>query len=134
MNKLKRQDLIYPELSYKIVGCAFDVHNSLGGGYYEKYYQRAMAEALAKSGLKFKQQVYYPLNYQGKIVGKNFIDFLVEDKIVVEIKKGNRYSKKHIDQVLNYLKLSGLKLAILINFGSESVSFKRIVNFSSISD
>jgi GxxExxY protein len=58
------------------------------------------------------------------------LDFLVENKIVVEIKKGNRFSKRHIDQVIEYLKASNLKLAILINFGTQGVTFKRIVNFS----
>ena len=58
------------------------------------------------------------------------MDFVIENKIVVEIKKGDRYSSRHINQILEYLKLSGLKLAILINFGSEEVSFKRIINIS----
>lgn len=128
---LKRNDLIYPELSYKIIGCAFDVYNSLGGGHHEKYYQRALAEAFKERGLNITQQVYYPLAFKGKIVGKNFLDFLIDDKLIVEIKKGNNFSKKHIDQVLEYLKISKIKLAILINFGLNEVSFKRIVNFNS---
>ncbi len=128
---LKRNDLIYPELSYKIIGCAFDVYNSLGGGHHEKYYQRALAEMFKEKGLNTTQQVYYPLAFNGKIVGKNFLDFLVENKLIVEIKKGNNFSKKHIDQVLEYLKNSKIKLAILINFGLNEVSFKRIVNFDS---
>jgi len=127
---LKRKDLIYPELSYKIIGCAFDVYNSLGGGHHEKYYQRALAEAFTREKLKFQQQISLPLKYKEKIVGRNFLDFLVENKIVVEIKKGNRFSKRHIDQVIEYLKASNLKLAILINFGTQGVTFKRIVNFS----
>ncbi len=131
MNELKRKDLVYPNLSYKIIGCAFDVHNSLGDGHHEKYYQRALAESFRQNNINFKQQVYFPLQYRGKIVGRNFLDFLVEDKIVVEIKKGNRYSKKHVNQVLEYLKMTNTKLAILINFGSDGVSFKRVVNFNS---
>ena len=129
MNSLKRNDLIYPELSYKVVGCAFDVHNVLGEGHHEKYYQRALAEALKEKGLKTTEQVYYPVVFNGKIVGKNFFDFLIDDKLIVEIKKGNNFSKRHIDQVLEYLKTSKIKLAILINFGSTEVSFKRIINF-----
>ncbi len=131
MKELRREDLIYPALSYKIVGCAFDVHNELGGGHHEKYYQRALAEALRNHNLIFKEQVYYSLKYHGKIVGKGFVDFIVNDKIIVEIKKGDRYSKRHIDQVLEYLKLNDFKLAILVNFGSDKVSFTRIVNFNS---
>lgn len=131
MKELRREDLIYPELSYKIIGCAFDVHNELGGGHHEKYYQRALAESFRHHNLIFKEQVYYSLKYLGKIVGKGFVDFIVNDKIIVEIKKGDRYSKKHIDQVLEYLKLNDFKLAILVNFGSDKVSFARIVNFNS---
>ena len=128
--KLKRKDILYPELSYKIIGCAFDVYNTLGSGHSEKYYQKALAEAFSKRGLKFQEQISFPLKYNSKIIGRNFLDFLVENQIVVEIKKGNRFSKTHIDQVMEYLKLSKLKLAILIDFGSEGVMFKRIVNFN----
>ncbi len=129
--EIKRKDLIFPELSYKVIGCAFDVYNSLGGGHHEKYYQRALAEAFKNRGLKAIEQVYYPMIYNGNIIGKNFLDFLIDNKLVVEIKKGNKFSKRHIDQVLEYLKISKIKLAILINFGSSEVSFKRIINFDS---
>jgi GxxExxY protein len=128
---VKRKDLLFPELSYKIVGSAFDVHNNLGSGHYEKYYQKALAESFSKNQLKYQEQIYLPLKYNNKIVGKNFLDFLVEEKVVVEIKKDSRFAKSHINQVLEYLKLSNLQLAILINFGSESVSFKRIININS---
>lgn len=129
MADLKRKDLILPELSYKIVGCAFDVHNSIGSGHPEKYYQKALATSFKKAGIIFEEQVYCALKYQDEIIGKNFLDFLVDKKIVVEIKKGKHYAKKNIDQVLEYLKISGLKLALLIHFGNESVGFQRVVNF-----
>jgi len=125
---LKRKDILYPDLSYKIIGCAFDVYNSLGSGHSEKYYQKALCEALSSQKLKFVQQISFPLKYHQNIIGRKFLDFLVENKIVVEIKKGDRFSKTHIDQVLEYLKLSHLKLAILINFGAHGVTFKRIIN------
>ena len=121
-------DLIYPELSYKIVGCAFVAYNQLGNGHSEKIYQRALAEELGIRRIEFKEQVYVPLLYKGRSIGKIFLDFWVEDKIVVEIKKGNKYSRRHIEQVLQYIKSTDLRLAILINFGSSEVSFKRIVN------
>lgn len=127
---LQRQDLLYPELSYRIVGSAFDVHNELGSGHSEKYYQKALAEAFSKNNLKFKEQISFPISYNNKMIGRKILDFLVEDKIIVEIKKGERFSKSNIDQVLEYLKTSSLKLAILINFGNEGVMFKRIINFS----
>jgi GxxExxY protein len=129
-NKLRRKDILYPELSYDIIGCAFDVYNSLGSGHLERYYQKALTEAFLEKGFKSSQQVSFPLNYKGKIIGRKFLDFLIEDKLVVEIKKGQRFSKTHIDQVMEYLKTSNLKLAILINFGAQGVTFKRLVNFS----
>lgn len=125
---LKRGDLLYPELSYTIIGCAFDVYNSLGSGYHEKYYQRALIEAFTTKGLLFQTEVSLPMQYKGKIIGRKRFDFLIEEKIVVELKRGNNFSKTHIDQVLEYLRVRGLKLAIIINFGSQGVLFKRIVN------
>ena len=126
--EVKRKDLLYPGLSYKIVGCAFEVYNEICPGHMEKYYQRALAIGYGDHSLKYEQQVYVPLKFRNKLVGKNYLDFVVEEKVVVEIKKGDRYSKAHLDQVLGYLRVSGLKLAILINFGREGVTFKRILN------
>lgn len=125
---LKREDLLYPELSYTIVGCAFDVYNTLGSGYHEKYYQNALQEAFARKGLAFQMEVDFPLTYHGKIIGRKRLDFLVDGKVIVELKKGNRFAKSHIDQVLEYLRMRNVTLAILINFGSQGVVFKRIVN------
>ena len=127
---LRRNDLLYPELSYEIIGAAFDVYNEIGGGLLEKYYQKALAGYLAKRKVEFYQQVYCPIKYDGNVLGKKFLDFLVEEKIVVEIKKGTKFSKAHIDQVLEYLKTNNMKLALLITFGHEGVMFKRVVNFS----
>jgi GxxExxY protein len=76
-----------------------------------------------------KEQPYHPLKYSDVTIGRNFFDFLVEEKIVVEIKKGIHFSKANIDQVLKYLKVANLKLALLINFGHEGVTYKRIINF-----
>lgn len=126
----KRDDLIYPDESYKIVGILFDVYNELGSGHHEQYYQRATEAEFKSAGFAYKSQVYVPLLYRGKVVGREYFDFLVEDKIILEIKKGDRFSHKHIKQVSQYLKTSGYKLAILANFGNKGVTFKRIVNYS----
>jgi len=132
LEKKYMDHLIYPELSYAIVGCAFDVYNQLGYGHSEKIYQRAMAEALRIRQIKFVEQVYYKLKFNNKVIGKSFLDFEIESKIIVELKKDDRFSKTHIDQVLDYLKDSGLKLAILFNFTKEGVRQKRIINVSEI--
>ncbi|TSC80793.1 MAG: hypothetical protein G01um101429_102 [Parcubacteria group bacterium Gr01-1014_29] len=131
MKELKRSDLVYPELSYRIIGCAFEVYNILGQGRQEKHYQKALVEEFKNIGLAIIEQVYYPISFKNKNIGKDFLDFLVNSQVVVEIKKGDRYSKQHIDQVLEYLKVSDKQLAILINFGSQGVHFKRIINFNS---
>ncbi len=126
--ELKRKDLVYPEMSYNIVGALFEVYKELGSGYREKYYQRAVAIELKKRGLHFKEQVAIPLSYKEIQLGKCFLDFLVENKIVLEIKKDEKFSKKHIDQVCSYLKASNLKLGLLANFTKDGVKFKRLLN------
>jgi GxxExxY protein len=129
---LEKKDLVFPELSYKIIGCAYDVFNSIGGGHKEIVYQRAMALSLKGKGLAFTEQFYYPVKFNDITVGKNFFDFNIDEKIVVELKSANRFTKPHYDQVLNYLHVSGVKLALLISFGSEEVRCKRVVNFKTV--
>jgi GxxExxY protein len=125
---LKRGDLILPELSYKIVGVLFDVYNVVGPGHLERVYQRAVAEALKERKLKFIEQVSAPLVFKGKAIGKYLLDFLIEDKVVLELKQGDRFRKSNIDQVLAYLASTNRELAILANFTQQGVLFRRIVN------
>lgn len=89
--KVLKQDLLFPELSYLLVGIAFDVFNELGAGHMEKFYQKAYSIALVTKGISFKEQFYSPLFFQGQIIGRQFLDFLIDDKIVIEIKKGNHF-------------------------------------------
>ncbi|MEP7265711.1 MAG: GxxExxY protein [Bacteroidota bacterium] len=103
----------------------------MGFGHLEKYYQRAFAVALKNKKIAFKEQAPYDLIFQETVIGKQYFDFLIEDKLVVELKKDNKFSKKHIDQVNSYLRVSGLQLAILINFSSNGVIYKRILNINS---
>jgi GxxExxY protein len=125
---IQREDLVYPELSYQIVGILFEVYNELGYGFDEKVYQKAIAIALKNAKLIFKEQVYTPLIYGGKTVGRNYFDFLIDGKIVLEIKRGDRFSKAHIDQMLEYLHTSKLKLGILAYFSPSKLHYKRLVN------
>ena len=128
MRVLNRTDLVYPDLSYNIVGCAYDVYNDIGPGHLEKYYQKAMTVAFRLKGLSYQEQLYHPLEYKGEVIGKTFLDFVVENTVVVELKRTERYSKSHLDQVQNYLKLTELKLALLITFNSKEVLVKRVLN------
>lgn len=125
-----KQDLLYPELSYQIIGCAFEVFGEVGGGHREKVYQKAMKIEFANRKLSFKEQLYFPVKFKNKILQKSFFDFSVEEKIVVELKSLGHFTKANYDQVLDYLNSSGLKLAILISFGQNEVRFKRVVNFN----
>ncbi len=125
---IKREDLIYPELSYQIIGVAFDVYNKLGYGHKESVYQKALAISFKNSNLPFKEQVYSPVVFGEVNVGKNYLDFLIDNKVVLEIKRGNYFHKSHIDQLYNYLIVNKLKLGILAYFAPENVHFKRIVN------
>ena len=91
-----------------------------------------MVVALKEKGINFSDQHYYPIKYNNLVVGKNFFDFYIEEKIVVELKSAGRFTKPNYDQVLNYLNVSGLKLALLISFGAEEVRCKRVINFKTI--
>lgn len=127
---LKRSDLVYPELSYEIVGCAYEVFDQLGSGHSEKTYQKAFAVALKSKSVPFKEQVYYVVKFKDEIVGKGFLDFEVDGKVIVELKKNVHFSKAHLEQVLDYLKKSNLKLGILITFSTDGIKYKRIINLN----
>lgn len=125
---LQRNDLVEPELCYKIVGVFFHVYGALGHGHAERVYQRAVAEGFRNVGLQFVEQLYAPIFFNNKIVGKNYLDFCVENRVVVELKRGDRFVKAHIDQVYNYLVAKKLQLGILVYFGPSRMHYKRIVN------
>lgn len=130
MKILRRKDLIYPELSYKIVGCLYNVFNELGSNHREKYYQKALAYEFNQKGIKFIKELPIDLKYKGNVLGRNFLDFLIDDKIVLEIKVGKHFTKNNFDQVHDYLNLKNLKLGIIANFTNEGVKIHRIINFT----
>ncbi len=126
-NKAKH-DIIYADLSGQVIGIILDVYNQLGHGHPEKTYQRALSIAFTKVGIKFAEQLYAPVMYDGKVVGKNYFDFLIEGKLILEIKRGDHFSKSHIEQVYQYLVSKDLKLGILAYFAPRRVHLKRVVN------
>ena len=120
--------IIYKELSYKIVGILFEVFNELGAGYQEKYYEKAIEKCLLDENINHIRQAPYVLKMRGEIIGKYYLDFLIDDKIVLELKKGDYFSRNNINQVKGYLQATGKKLGILANFTSLGVKIKRILN------
>lgn len=131
MQQLIRKDILYPELSYQIIGILFEVSNSLGHGYQERYYQKAISTLLRGTGIRFQEQVPVKVTMRDAEVARGYMDFIIEDKIVLEIKKGERFLKQNIDQLYRYLKAGDLQLGILANFTSRGLQFKRIVNLHS---
>lgn len=122
------KQILYPELSYKIIGCAFEVFNEIGGGHKELTYHKALKIAFEKALLRHKENLYWPIKFNSVIVEKGFFDFLVEEKIVVELKSRDSFLKKDFEQLTNYLNNSKQKLGILIAFGTEKVMYKRVLN------
>lgn len=128
MNLGKEEEVAYPELSYKVVGALFEVWNNIGGGHKEKFYQRAVAQELKTSGVVFQEQLPAKVEYKGKFIGIYYFDFLIEDRVVLEIKVRNYFSKKDIEQIYSYLKAKNLKLGIIAHFTKTGVKFKRVLN------
>lgn len=121
-------EIVEKDLSYKIVGALMKVHTALGSGYQEKYYQKAIAIELQLQSIGYKEQLHIPLEYEKESIGKYFIDFLIEDKIVLEIKATKTLYPRDYRQVRAYLKCNDLRLGILANFGKKSLEYKRILN------
>lgn len=120
--------VIYPELSYRIIGLAMDVHNALGGGFLEKVYENALMVLLRRAGIKAQQQAPIKVYFEGEVVGDYIADILVEDCIILELKAVDKITDVHRAQALNYLKATGLRLVILINFGKQRLESERFVN------
>lgn len=121
-------NIVLPHLSYKIMGVLFKVHNELGPSLLEKYYQRAIASELETQRLAFKKEVPIRIEYQGRSIGRYFLDFIVEDLVVLEIKAEQYYTPKFFKQALAYLEQTNLPLAIIVNFRGDKLRYKRIVN------
>jgi GxxExxY protein len=124
------EKVIYPELSYKIVGMLFDVWREIGYSHKEKYIQSAIESVFRKNSIVFERELKTDLKFGNDKIGKYFLDFLVDGKIVLEIKKRDYFSKNDIDQVYSYLKTTGLKLGIISHFTRSGVRFKRILNLN----
>ena len=121
-------ELLYKDLSYEIIGTIFKVFNELGYGYQEKYYQKALSITFDKEGTNYTREKEIKLSYKDENIGKYFLDFIVENKIVLEIKIDSIFRSRDIKQILSYLKSSGLELGILILITPKGIKYKRIIN------
>jgi GxxExxY protein len=116
------------KLTELVIGAAFEISNTLGAGFLEKVYERALLKELIIRGIRAKTQTSIRVNYKGTCVGEYFADLIVEDELVVELKCAERLGNEHIAQCLNYLKASKLHVCLLMNFQNPKVEWKRIVS------
>ena len=115
------------DLTDAVIGSAFEIANVLGAGFLEKVYERAMVRELALRGISAKSQVALPVCYKGQYLGDYVADLVVEEKLIVELKCVDRFANEHLAQCINYLKVSRLRLALLINFQKPKVEWKRVL-------
>lgn len=120
--------IIYEELSYRIMNAVFEVHNTLGPGFLENVYEEALVCELSARGIPFERQKTITVVYKEQPVGTHRLDLVIEDKIILELKAAFALNDVFKQQVLSYLKATGLKLGILINFGTPRVEYIRITN------
>jgi GxxExxY protein len=122
------KDVIFPEESYKIVGICMEVHRELGMGFKEAIYKDILELEFIKNQFPYEKEKLYDILYKGIKLKRRFpADFVVFDKIILEIKASTSIVDAHVAQTINYLKASGLKLGIIANFGQRSFEFKRVV-------
>jgi GxxExxY protein len=128
MREMINEAYKYSDITAKVIGCAMKVHQKMRNGYQELIYQRCLIIELNKEGIKFMQEKELPIFYDGIEVGKRRVDFLIENKVVVEIKAVSELTDVYLAQALNYLEALNLEIGLLINFGSKSIEIKRIIN------
>lgn len=116
------------EITYKINGCAMKVHNTLGNGFQEVIYQRCLAIELERAGLAFVREQEHTIYYEGITVGTRRADFVVEEKVIVELKALINLEDVHLAQAKNYVVAYDFPVGLLINFGAKSLQFKKVFN------
>lgn len=120
----------HEDLTHKIIGSAMKVHSTLGNGFQEVIYQRALAIEMEKQGLGFKREMEMSIFYDGIDIGTRRVDFFVEDFVMVELKALIKLEEVHLAQAMNYCQAYNLPIGLLINFGAKSLEFKRVYNLN----
>ncbi len=125
--KVTEETLIHHALCRRIIGATYDVFKALNFGYQEKQYQRAVATRFDELGINYRRELHLPLRYHDRIIGRYFVDFVVDQAVVLELKVANDVYDTHVNQVLGYLKSSGLEVGLLALFTQSGVRIKRII-------
>jgi GxxExxY protein len=118
----------YSELTSRIIGCAMTVHSKLGNGFQEVIYQRALEIEMSLEGIPFQREFVMPIHYRDVLIGKRRVDFLIYEKISVELKAVINLEDVHFAQAINYLEAYNLEIGLLLNFGARSLEYKRLTN------
>lgn len=124
---MRTGELLYEDLSEKIIGAAMTVLNELGPGLNEKIYENAMVLELHARNMQAAQQTSFPVHYRGRFVGKLITDLIVDDLVVVETKVVENFDETHVAQTLSYLAITGVQLGLLLNFRQATLKWRRVV-------
>ena len=122
-----KKEYKYSDITSKIIGCAFEVHNILGNGFQELIYQRALEEEMILRNINFVREADISIYYKDKMIGSRRVDFLVEDVVVVELKAIAQLEEVHFAQAINYIEAFEKEVGLLINFGGKSLEHRRFI-------
>ncbi|HRP91036.1 MAG: GxxExxY protein [Bacteroidetes bacterium] len=120
----------HEDLTHKIIGCAMKVHSTLGNGFQEVIYQRALAIEFQKQGIAYQREMEMTIFYEGEDIGTRRVDFFAEENIMIELKAIIKLEEVHLAQAMNYCQAYNLPIGLLINFGAKSLEFKRVYNLN----
>jgi GxxExxY protein len=126
--RVEKDKVLHRELSYRVMGAVFEVHNALGPGFAERIYEEALVQELVARAIPFTRQQEITVRYKGHVVGTHRLDLVIDEKIVLELKATSALNDAFKQQTLSYLKATGLRLGILVNFGTPRVEYVRITN------
>jgi len=125
-------ELLHADITRPVIGILFDVFKELKYGYQEKYYQRAVALRLESVGIVFHRELSHPIFFDQRIIGRYYMDFLIQDKVVLELKVAHDFHESHRQQVLGYLKATGYQVGLLAIITPDGVHVKRMINTPSV--
>lgn len=120
-------ELLYKELTFAVIGAAMEVHRILGSGFLESVYQAALERELTLRGIRYERKVKLPVTYKDVEIGNYEADLVIDSKFVVEIKAVSKFNASHQAQAMHYLAATGLRLALLLNFGTGSLEHRRVI-------